>query len=483
MYENLDIQSLVQRYEQKRAFGKKIYLDAEEFAVLAEYYNIMGNDEEAVNLIDEGLVMHPANPELMLLKAKTLVFSEQYEAAMAYLKNMPDDDDIDFILLKIEALLHLKRDEEAKTIFTKVLDDLAEDEENKEEFIYFITELGYLFNDVDKYDMALALLEESLTLRSGNPDVYVDLAYAHEMKGEFEKAIEYNNKLLDLDPYSFDGWVNIGKLYSMRDRYDKALDAFDFALTIRENDVSVLKMKALTLYLSGRTKEAVKLFENLLKEAREDEALYDSLLEAYEAIEEYDEMLKLLDKKEELFGSTDIIAKRSLVYLAKEDFRKAKEHFLQIPENEKNTLEYHLLEGELAFYENDLFRSEMAYLKAALISEDNEDILDRLANVCVAQEKFEQAAEYLEQLLELDPDFPTAKSRLAFIRFEIGAKKPFEEVINQFSNQELTSLLQLIMGREDTDVSDDFSERYRKKILIQLNEARENRVLFRNIKY
>ena len=65
------------------------------------------------------------------------------------------------------------------------------------------------------------------------------------MKGNYEKAIEYNNLLLDIDPYSYDGWVNIGKLYSMNEQHDKAVDAFDFALTVNEGDVSVLKMKAL----------------------------------------------------------------------------------------------------------------------------------------------------------------------------------------------------------------------------------------------
>ena len=118
-------------------------------------------------------------------------------------------------------------------------------------------------------------------------------------------------------------------------------------------------------------------------------------------------------------------------------------------------------------------------MKAALVSEGNEDILDRLANISVAQEKYEQAANYLEELLQIEPDFPTAKSRLAFIRFEIGSKEPFDEIMDQFSDEELRSLLGLIMGNG----ADDFSGYSRERILTRLNEARENRVLFKNIKY
>jgi tetratricopeptide (TPR) repeat protein len=357
----------------------------------------------------------------------------------------------------------------------KILDrDLPE-----EDFYYFITELGYLLNDVDKFNRAIAYLEESLKINSSNTDVIVDLAYAYEMKGDMIKAIEYNDQLLDIDPYSFDAWVNIGKLYSMNEQHDKAIDAFDFALTITEDDMSAMKMKALSLFLNDNVEESIKLFTKCLSLSPHDESVYDSLLEAYATLELYDEMDNIINLKESLFGSAGIIAKRASVYISKQEFDNAKTLFLQIPEADKNTLDYYLLEGELAFNENDFVTAESAYIKASLISEENEDILDRLANVCVAQEKYIQAANYLEELLELAPDFPTAKSRLAFIRFEIGSKEPFDEIMQQFSDDELRLLLSMLMGN---DIS-DYDKYDREKILTRLNEARENRVLFKNIKY
>lgn len=475
MDEETDITSLVEKYEQMRALGKNIYFDADEFALLAEYYNMGGDNEEADLLIDEGLKMHPGSHGLMVLKAKTLVFSEMYPEALEYIKQIPDDGDIDVPLLKIESLLHLDKFQEADKIIKSTLElDLPDDD-----LYIFIIETGFLLNDVDKFDYAIHFLEESMKIDDANPDVLIDLAYAYEMKSNFTRAIELNNRLLDIDPYSFDGWVNIGKLYSMNEEYDKAIDAFDFALTINENDIPVLKMKALSLYLNDNVAEAIRIFEQCLQEAPNDESLYDSLLEAYEAMEEYDEMMKIIDKKEELFGSKNILAKRAFVYINKEELDKAKELYHEIPDNEKDSLDYYMLEGELAFYEGDLVRSEAAYMKAALISEGNEDILDRLANINVAQEKYEKAAEYLEELLDIAPDFPTAKSRLAFIRFEIGAKEPFDNIMDQFSDEELRDLLNLITGNENTD----FSKLSRESILRRLNEARENRVLFKNIKY
>ena len=471
----LDISSLIDKYENMRALGKKIYFDADEFAMLAEYYNSGDDNDEAAQLIEEGLKMHPGSQALILMKAKLLVYITKYEEALEYLKIMSNDTDLDQPLLKIEALLHLERYEEAEKLSNQIIkQDLAEDD-----YYFFITEVGFLLNDVDLFDKSISFLEKAMKINKSNPDVIVDLAYAYEMKGDMPKAIEYNNLLLDIDPYSFDAWVNIGKLYSMNELYGKAIDSYDFALTIKENDLSVIKMKALSHYLNENVDEAIKLFRKCLSLSPNDESVYDSLLEAYAAIEQYDEMMNLIDLKEEQFGSDGILAKRAFVYINKEEYETARSIFDQIPENEKDSLDYFMLEGEITFYDGKLAESEAAYIKAALISEGNEDILDRLANICVIQEKYTQAAEYLEELLEISPDFPTAKSRLAFIRFEIGSKDPFDEIMNQFTDDELRELLGFIFGNEETD----FKNFNREKIITRLNEARENRVLFKNIKY
>ncbi len=470
-----DIASLVEKYEQMRALGKNIYFDADEFALLAEYYNAEGDNDEAEQLIREGLGMHPGSSALMLLRAKTLVFAELYEEALDYLRLISDEGGVEYALLQIESLLQLNRYDEADRLINETL----EQELVIDDLYYFITEAAYLLNDVDKFDRAIIFLVESMKIDDANSDAIVDLAYAYEMKGELEKAIEQNNRLLDIDPYSYDAWVNIGKLYSMNGQYDKAIDAFDFALTIVEDDLQVLKMKALSLYLNDNAREAIAIFQQCLQRTPNDQSLYDSLLEAYEVMEQYDEMLKLIDLKESIFGTKGILAKRAFVHLNREEVDKARELFEQLPDSEKESLDYYMLEGELAFIDNDLREAESAYMKAALISEGNEDILDRLVNISVAQEKFEQAAAYLEELLQIAPDFPTAKSRLAFIRFEIGSKEPFDEIMAQFSDEELRALLTLISGSGE----EEYPEYSREKMLTRLNEARENRVLFKNIKY
>jgi len=162
-----------------------------------------------------------------------------------------------------------------------------------------------------------------------------------------------------------------------------------------------------------------------LRKSPDDESLYDSLFEGYEAMEQYDRMMDVISRKEEKFGPKGILVRKAHVYLLKQDYDQALKLMKRYPMTKETPFEFYMLEGELMFYKGDFAASETAYMKAALYMPDNETVIDRLANVSVARDKYEQAAEYLEQLLEMDPSYPSAKSRLAFIRFEIGDKEPF----------------------------------------------------------
>ncbi len=475
-HNDLDIKILIEKYEQMRYMGKSMYLDPDEFAMLADYYNDFGDISEAEYIIEIALQMHPGSTQLMIIKAKILVVSEKYQEAYDYLSIIGEDDgDVEYLLVKIECLLHLDKDDEADSFLDTILagDGLAE-----EELYTFLSEVGYLYNDVDRYKKAILLLEVALKIDNSDSELLVDLSYGYEMLNDFEKAIEVNNLILDVNPYSFDGWVNLGKLHSMIKEYDKAIEAFDFALTISDDEVNVLKMKALTLYLNDNVAEAVRIFRECLENSPEDATLYESLLEGYEVMELYDEMLDVIDQKEERFGSKGVVLQRAHVYLIQERYEEAQEVFEEIPEEDKNNFDYYILEGELAIYNEDFETADMAYMLAMMDSADDEMVIDKLANINLELEKYEKAAEYLEQLLLLNPDYPTAKARLAFLRFEIGAKEPFDEIMSQFTDSELRALLSLLSTQDI-----DYSEYDREKMLIRLNEAREKRVLFKNIKY
>lgn len=470
------VTELVRKYERNSEEGKMIYFDASDFGLIIDYYIDEYFYEDAEDVIEIALSIHPNNDQIKFQMARVLVYTGRNENAEEYIDSLLDDGSMDLLLLKIENLFHLIKDQEAEDIINKKLDELPNDESKAD----FLAQVGILSIEADDLFTGIDYLEQSLDFYETNdPYVYNELIYAYETTGDYESAIYHCNRLLDIDPYSYDNWLSMGKIYSLNKQYDKAIVAFDFAHTIKEDEVSALKMKALTLYLNDNVEEAIRVFWNCVEKTPSDESLYDSLIEGYEYLEQYDKVSEIIDRKEKLFGERGIIIRRALLALLMDDVALARKLYDEVPEVDKNSLDYHMLSGELYLIDKNYRDSEAAFMKAALLSNHNEEVIDRLANVSVAQDKYEQAAEYLEQLIRLDPDYPTAKARLAFMRFEIGVKEPFDKVVEKFTNDELRAILRVVAGSDNSD----FSDFDREKMLIRLNEARENRVLFKNIKY
>ena len=88
-------------------------------------------------------------------------------------------------------------------------------------------------------------------------------------------------------------------------------------------------------------------------------------------------MSKIIDTKEERFGPKGIIVRRAFLELLKDNLPAARQLYHSVPDDEKESLDYYMLEGELMFIDDNMRGAETAYMKAALLSEDNEEIIDR----------------------------------------------------------------------------------------------------------
>ena len=476
---NMNITDLIKKYEQMRYMNKKIYFDADEFATIANYYIKKKDILEAEHVVNTGLGMHPHGSELMMVKAKVMLASEKYEDAYNYLLTIAEDEtNVDLLLLKFECLIKLNRINEAN----RYLEYILEGDLNEEDYYTFIKEVGYLFNDAEYFETAIKLLEKALEVDNTNTNLLIELAYAYEMGDNIDKAIDINNKIIDLNTYSFYAWVSLGRLYLYNFEYELSIDAYDFALAIKESDVDVLKLKAVTYNEGYEYEKELKVLNECIDASPEDESLYEEILEKYKQYEEYwgleqdEEVLKVLEKKEKSFGSKGLLLKMAHLNLRLGENAKAQEIFDRIPEEEKNTVDYYKVQGDLALHNDDEVAAEAAYLMALKESPKDVDVLDRLAEISLELDKYEQSAEYLEQMIAVNPEASIGKFRLAYIRFEIGEKEAFVNIINKISDKQqlivLLSMFSPVRGKEKIDY-DQFS---REELLIQLDEARENRV-------
>lgn len=477
---HINIPELIKKYEQMRYMNKAFYFDADEFRLIANYYIKKKDILEAERVVDLGLEMHQYSSQLMIAKAKILVTSKKYEVAYNYLLSIAEDEtNVDLLIFKFKCLIKLNRTVEAHAYLRYILGG----ELSGKDYYTFVKQLGYLFNDADMFETAIMLLEKAVEVDSTNMDVMLELAYAYEMDDNIDKAIDITNAVIDLDPYSFDAWVILGRLYMYNLEYELSIDAYDFALAIKESDVDVLKLKAITYSEDYNYEEELKVLNECIDASPDDESLYDELLQKYKEFEEYwgieqDEgILKVLEKKEKRFGTKGLLLKMTHLYLRTGKMAEAHETYARITEEDKNTVDYYKLQGEFALYNDDEVAAEAAYMMALKESPLDIEVLDILAEINLEQDKYEKSAEYLEKLIELDPDYSTAKFRLAYIRFLIGEKESFNEILKQISDKKqleiLLSMFTPLRSKEQREKI-DYTKLSREELLILLEEALES---------
>lgn len=467
-----NISTLVKRYEEAQESGKNAYFDADEFSELADYYDGLEDLETARTIINSGLAIHPGNTPLLVKKAKLAVYDGEYDKALQLLQSSTEYD-FDLYLLRIECHLQLGQYEKAY----RLSEELLEKEED-ESIDNIFAELGFLHVEADCFKEAILYFEESLKANAGNIDVLSDLAYAYEMVGNIDEAIATTNKILDLEPYTYEAWINLGKLYSMNEDYERAIDAFDFALTVNDADSNIIKLKAHCLSLSGRAMEAIDIFNDLLLSNPDDTSICFLLAECYQSLEMYDEALASLDLYEMLDSeSEELFAKRAHLYLLKDDYDKATLAIQKGLEKSPDSLDLRMVSAEVAFKQGLYDMAKNIYLKLYEFNRDDFFLIDKLAIVSIKSEDYREAASYTEKLLDMDPNNMSIKVRLALLYFEIDDKDEFNAILDQFTDKELSSLFQLIYTPQSSNYFD------RDMLISYLNKARETRTLFKNLKY
>lgn len=463
-----NIYDLIKRYEQKLVSGKSVYFDADEFDELAEYYDSQSDIETARDIVHEGLLIHPESSSLQLKRAKFLVYDGEYANALSVLTQRFSEYDFDLNLLKIECYLQLGLQKEAYSTVKETL-------ENEEDGLdTALSEIGFLYVEADLFEEAVLYLNKSLEYNAENIDVLGDLAYSYEMLGDFDTAITTTNRILDIDSYTYEAWVNIGKLYSLQDQFDKAIDAFDFALAINDHDTNILKLKAHCLSLGNRTEEAVDIFKQLLTDRPSDTSIYFLLAESFQLMGDTENATYYLAAYSEIIDNNtdenDLLQEESNIDTAISIIE-------QMQTDQKDSIDLPLIAGDLRFRQGMHKEAKRYFMLAYSIDQNSVAVLDRLAITAIKEEDYQTAIGYTNRIQELLPDNQTAKLRLALLYFEMDDEEAFNQTIDEFSNQELRALLELVYSHgELMDVD-------RMQLIVLLNEARECRILFKNLKY
>lgn len=184
--------------------------------------------EQALLSIDKAIDIDPNQKSSWLLRGLTLDETEDYEEALTSYNKVIELDKkfVDAWYLRGRALKNIKQYDEALKSYEKAI------ELNENHGDAWLAK-GVILYDIGSYDEALLSLYKAVENNQNKKKIYWDyISVCLSKIGQYETALEFCDKLIELDPNEAIYWGNRGSLLTKLERYDQALVSYNKAVEI-----------------------------------------------------------------------------------------------------------------------------------------------------------------------------------------------------------------------------------------------------------
>ena len=383
---------VVERFEEMLSEKKSFFFDVDEFEDLLNYYNSKNNVNRALAVVKHAMQLHPDSATILVSCAQLYVAIHKPQEALRYL-NLAETFEpfnIELFYTKASIFSQLRKSDKAIEQYKKALDH-AEDFEKED----IQLQLAFEYENLSKYSFAIEHLQEILKTNHENETALYELGFCYDVSEKIEDGKAYFEKFVNLHPYSYIGWFNLGITFGKLKLYEKAIDAYDFAIAIKEDFSSAYFNKAHCFGQQGNHVEALKCFNETLQFDTEDSLSYYYMGESLEKLESYEKAVSFYKKAIELdeFLADAWLGVGSCYFELGRDLDSISYIKKALELDELNPDYYYLLgevQTQLGFYKEAL----ASFLKVYELDVQNDTILIDIANTCDELNDSEEAMNY-----------------------------------------------------------------------------------------
>lgn len=265
-YNDPEFLELLEEYEQAEQTGMPVFMDAEDLADIAGYYQSAGRPDDAQKAIEKALEQDPESETALIFKVHEALDAEVPDVQLAqdYLDRIYNKDLPEYVYCQAEIFIVQDKPDEADKYLRKCLADVPPDE-----YQDYVLDVANIYSDYGLNELAMQWM---MRARHDNSEDFQELmARTLFGLGKYDDCERIFTDLIDKNPFQKRYWNALASTQFMKEEYDASIASSEYAIAIDPDDPEGLVSKANGLYRLGNYKEALKYFERYSKQVPDDE--------------------------------------------------------------------------------------------------------------------------------------------------------------------------------------------------------------------
>ena len=263
-FDSDEFRDMLGEYEQAVSSGQPVYLDADELAEIADYYQMQGQAEEAEQAISLALSLSPGAIAPLTYRIHEALWQGDVEAARRYLDQIVEKDEPDYIYCQGEIMIAEGRIKQADQFFSEQFKSVP-----PEEYQDYVVDVAHIFADYGVSDKAMEWMARGK--QEDTPDFKELMARTLFGLGKYKDSEKLFNELLDTDPFQKRYWNALASAQFMNEDYSGSVQSSEYAIAIDPDDPEGLLSKANGLYRLGNYEMALDYFRRYSERLPDDE--------------------------------------------------------------------------------------------------------------------------------------------------------------------------------------------------------------------
>lgn len=278
------MRELLWQYENCKNGHHHSFIEEEAFEKIINYFEEKEELSKALEAADIAIEQYPYSSILLIRKADILLDVRRYRAALEILDRVSllGDSDINLYILKTDAYLALDEPEQAVGILEEALAKFE-----GEERIELLFELSDVYDDYEEFEKVFDCLKMILEQDPNNEEALYKICFWTDFTGRNEESIRLHQQIIDDFPYNELAWFNLAAAYQGIKLYEKAIDAYMYAIAIEEKfDYAYRNMGDAYIRLR-KYKQAIEALVKVTELAKPEVVIYEALGHCYDRLKNY----------------------------------------------------------------------------------------------------------------------------------------------------------------------------------------------------